>query len=262
MVPFEDQIGVGFAGFGDAGVGEVDAFDPVFGLFDGLAALDVAFHQVGHDFWGRGVEVDAEVEDIGDSVERTAVDEEVVAFDEADVDGLMDVDFVGDDVVGEAGIAGPEHVMGTGDERSEMFAEGFGVDGVGLAFDGGEGDFGAVGEFAEVGVEVAVGEVEAIHREGGGMGFFVEEAAFDEETELLGQDRFAGTGRSADADEEAPGPRLEPQIQEPRQERTPKIDPFGGMDIRADELRVDFQVERLVEEPRIGIDEINGQDGT
>jgi len=255
-VAFDDEVGLDFGGFGDAGVGEVDAFDPVFGFVDGFTAVDVAFHEVGHDFGSGGVDVDFEVEDVGDTDEGAAVYEEVIAFDEADIAGVVDAEAVGDDVVGEAGVAGPDHAVWASDEEFEVLAEGFGVDGVGLSFDEGEGDLGAIGELAEVFLEVLIGEVEAVHGKGDGVGFLVEEAAFDEPVELFSEDGFSGARRTRESDEEAAWACGEPHVEEAGEEGAPVVHPFAGVEARANEVVVDHEVQRLVEKPRIRINGI------
>lgn len=255
-VAFDDEVGVSAGAFGDAGVGEVDAFDPFFGLFDGFSASHVAVHEVGEDAGGGGVEVDFEIEEGGDAFEGTGVEEEVVAFDEEEVGGFMDAVEVGEDVVGVAGIAGPGDFGGALDEEFEVAAEGGDVDGVGLSFDPGEGDFGAVGEFAFVGFEVVIGVVEAVHGEGVGGGFFVEEAFGDEPLELFGEDGFAGAGGASDSDDEAFGVGVFPHFEEAGEEGAPEIGPLGGGDADVDGLIVDLEVNGFVDEPGIGIDEI------
>ena len=64
------------------------------------------------------------------------------------------------------------------------------------------------------------------------MCLFVEQSALDHPVNLFGKDGFAGPGRSSDGHEEPPGLRVEPDLLQLSEKRTPVVDPFIRMNAR------------------------------
>ena len=93
----------------------------------------MAIHEAGHDLWSGAVHVDAEVENIRDSEEGSAIHEEIIPLDDDEVRGQMDAEFVGDDIVGETRIARPIHLVGPPHQQLEMLSKAADVHGVGLS---------------------------------------------------------------------------------------------------------------------------------